>query len=388
MKRYKSIDIIRGIAVFGMVFGHILNWWIIPKDYWLYLFVYYALGPIAAGGFLFLSGMSGIFAYKKSLIMVDESEDFSINMVRNGYLLRALLLLLIAFLYNIPIAIAINDLTWIWAWFVLQTIAFSLLLAWPFLRTTKIFRIIFGTAILIINFIVLELLKPFQGQYYNIYGILYHILYNPLDLYPIIPFFVIFLMGTVAGEILYEINLIEEKHKRNHAFKNKFIFPYFIIGICLTVFAILFQFPSFFTYSSFSAIVYAIGIICLIVSAFIWIEEFELIKTKRNYNLFYYYSYYSFTIFLVHNFLYLLFYQSLNAITIWIPIIATMFLFTLLLRFTYKKLGPKASLKAGIGILSLIIAIKIEQRKYVRIGKIESALDLGKLLKFGEERKN
>ena len=53
----------------------------------------------------------------------------------------------------------------------------------------------------------------------------------------------------------------------------------------------------------------------------------------------------------------------------------------------YKKLGPKASLKAGIGVLSLIIAIKIEQRKYIKIGKIESALNLGKLLK-GNERKN
>ena len=66
----------------------------------------------------------------------------------------------------------------------------------------------------------------------------------------------------------------------------------------------------------------------------------------------------------------------------------TMFFMTLLLRFMYKKLEPKASLKAGIGVLSLIIAIKIEQRKYIKIGKIESALNLGKLLKFGNERKN
>jgi len=68
--------------------------------------------------------------------------------------------------------------------------------------------------------------------------------------------------------------------------------------------------------------------------------------------------------------------------------VITMFFMTLLLRFMYKKLGPKASLKAGIGVLSLIIAIKIEQRKYIKIGKIESALNLGKLLKFGNERKN
>lgn len=387
MKRYKSVDIARGVAVFGMVFGHILNWWLIPEDYWLYLFVYYSLGPLGAGGFLFLSGLGGIFSYKKALIMVNESDDFNMNMVRNGYILRALLLLLIAFIYNIAIALVINDLTWIWAWFVLQTISFSLLMSWPFLKTSKKFRILFGSIILIINFYLLELLTPYQGQA-NFAGVLYHVLFNPLDLYPIIPFFVIFLMGTVAGELLYEINSIENTQDRNHAFKYKFIYPFFIIGVSLTIFAILFQFPSFFSYYTFSAIVFGIGLICIIVSVIIWIEEFELIKVKKNYNFFHYYSYYSFTIFLGHNFLFFLFYKKLNAITIWIPIVITLLLFTLLLKFMYKKLGPKASLKAGIGVLSLIIAIKIEQRRYTKIGKLESALNLGKLLKFGNERKN
>ena len=32
MKRYKSIDIIRGICMIIMLAGHMLNWWLIPKD--------------------------------------------------------------------------------------------------------------------------------------------------------------------------------------------------------------------------------------------------------------------------------------------------------------------------------------------------------------------
>jgi uncharacterized membrane protein len=382
MKRYKSIDIARGFAVFGMVFGHILNWWLVPEDYWLYLFFYYLLGPLAAGGFLFLSGMSGIFSYKKAIIMVNKSEDFSMAMVRNGFLLRALLLLVISFIYNIAIALAINNLTWIWAWFVLQTIGFSLLMSWPFLATSKKFRLVFGSIILIINFYLLELLTPYQGQA-NFAGVLYHVLFNPLDLYPIIPFFVIFLFGTVAGELLYEINTIEDQREREHAFKYKFIYPMFLLGIVLTTFAVLYQYPSFFSYYKFSAIVFGIGLICFVVSTIIWAEEFKIITTKKNYNFFQYYSYYSFTVFLGHNVLYFLFYQQLNAVTIWIPIIITLVLFTLLLKFMYEKLGPKASLKAGIGVLSLILAIKIEQKKYLKLGKVESALHLGKLLKFG-----
>jgi hypothetical protein len=387
VRRWKSFDIIRGFAIMGMVFGHILNWWIIPEDYWLYLFLYYGLGPIAAGAFLFISGLSGVFSYKKSLIMVEHSNEFNMGMVRNVYILRALLLLGIAFIYNIAIAIAISDLTWIWAWFVLQTIGFSLLMTWPLLKRTKLFRVIFGTGILIINFILLELLTPFQGQA-NIYGVLYHILFNPLDLYPIIPFYTILILGTVVGEILYELNSLTEPEKRKQAIKNKFVYPNFLIGISLTIFAIIFQFPSFFTYSSFSAIVYAIGIIFMIVSVIIGIEEFELIKFNKNYNLFFYYSYYSFTIFLAHNVLFFLFYKQLNAITVWIAIVATLFLMTLLLRFIFKTLGPKASLKVGIGILSLIIAIKIEQKKNIRFGNFQKATNLSRLLKFGNERKN
>ena len=387
MRRYKSIDTVRGIAVFGMVFGHILNWWLIPEDYWLYLFLYYALGPIAAGAFLFISGISAILAYEKSIVMMNKNQDFNMKMVRNVYILRALLLLLISFIYNFAIALAINDLTWIWAWFVLQTIGFSLLMAWPLLKTSKTFRVLFGTMILIINFSVLELLYPYQGQA-NIYGVLFHILFNPLDLYPIIPFYTMFIMGTVVGDVLYGINPIEEKKKRNHAFKFKFIYPMFVIGLSLTIFAVLFQFPSFFSYYKFSAIIYALGIILMIVSVCIGIEEFDLIKFKKNYDFFYYYSYYSFTIFLGHNILYFLFYKMLNAITIWIAIVFTMFFFTILFRFIYKKLGPKASLKAGLGLLSLIITLKLERRKNNKVGKLKPSLTVSELLKTGNERTN
>ncbi|TFG29908.1 MAG: DUF1624 domain-containing protein [Promethearchaeota archaeon] len=387
MRRYKSIDTVRGIAVFGMVFGHILNWWLIPEDYWLYLFLYYAMGPIAAGGFLFISGISAILAYEKSVVMMKENEDFNMPMVRNVYILRALLLLVIAFIYNIAIALAVNDLTWIWAWFVLQTIGFSLLLGWPLLKTSKSFRVLFSAVILIINFYLLELLYPYQGQA-NIYGILFHILFNPLDLYPVIPFYTMFILGTVVGDILYDINSIDEKNKREYAYKYKFIYPIFFMGISLTIFGILFQFPDFFTYYKFSAIVYAIGIICIIVSVFIGIEEFELIKFKKNYDFFYYYSYYSFTIFLVHNVLYFLFYKMLNAITVWIAIVFTMFFFTILFRLIYKKLGPKASLKVGIGLISLLITLKLEKRKNVKLGNLKPSLTLSDLLKTGNERKN
>ena len=362
MKRYKSIDIVRGIAIMGMVFGHILNWWLKSEDLWLYIIMYSTIGPIAASAFLFVSGVSAALAYKKRLILAKESKEFNMKMVRNIFIFRALFLLIIAFIYNTAIAIAINNYTWIWAWFVLQTISFSLLMVWPLLKTSKIFRIIFGSVVLIVNFMILELLLPYKGQA-NFYGVLYHILFNPLDLHPILPFYVVLIIGTVIGDILFEINLIKDKKQRNIVFKKNFMHPLFLIGVILTIFSILFLFPSFLLYYTFSAIVYSIGIILIIISIIIGIEELEVYKLDKCHNFFNIYSYYSFTIYIGHNPLYFLFYRQLNVFTIWIAIFFTFVFLTLLLKVVYKKLGPKASLKVGITILSFILAIKIEKKK-------------------------
>ena len=58
MKRYKTIDIGRGIAIFGMVIGHCLNWWLTEQDFWLYEMVYIILAPLGVSGFLFISRSS------------------------------------------------------------------------------------------------------------------------------------------------------------------------------------------------------------------------------------------------------------------------------------------------------------------------------------------
>lgn len=364
MKRYKSIDAIRGLCMIIMILGHLLHWWITPADHWSYDLFKSIIVPVGASGFLFSSGVSAELSYKKKRIQFKEKD---IKFLRNIYLFRALILLIIAFLYNVAIAIAINNLTWIWAWFVLQTVGFSLLLAWPFLKTSKTFRIIIGTVILIINYYFLWLLSPYNGQA-NIYGACYHILFNPLELYPILPYFSIFIFGTVIGDKLHNINSINDQKIRKDIFKKKFLLPLLIIGFILIVFSILFYFPSFLLYYTFSAMVYSLGIIFLLLVILVWIEEFNLIKVIKNYRFFYFYSYYSFTIFLAHNPLYFLFFQKLDIITIWIVIFIALVFLTILLRIVYNKLGPKASLKVLISVMSYKIALKIEERKKIKQG--------------------
>ena len=115
------------------------------------------LASVAATGFLYISGFSAAIAYKSRAEKAKISTDIDMNQARNIYIIRALLLLAIAFLYNTVVALAIKDLRWIWAWNALQTISISLLLAWPLLRIDKYIRIGLGTGLLVVNDLVYRL---------------------------------------------------------------------------------------------------------------------------------------------------------------------------------------------------------------------------------------
>ena len=388
MKRYKTIDFARGLCIMGMVCLHIINWWLTPEDFWLYLTLEAYIGFIGASGFLFISGISAKLAYKNWIIRVEDSNELSMQMVRNVYMFRAIFLLIIALIYNTIIAIALNNLTWIWAWNVLQTISFSLFMAWPLLKISKVFRVIFGIFLLIVDHFMFAFLLPYKGQA-NYYGLLFHILYGPWEQYRILPYFTMFLIGTVLGDIIHDLNTIENQSEKLIAFK-KYIFFSIIIGAVIIIFGILFLFPSFLLRATISSMLYSLGIIIIVVSVLIGIEEFKVFKVKNSYRCFYYYNYYSFTIYLAHNPLYFLFYRQLNVFNIWIPVIITLICFTLLIRVVYKKLGPKASLKVGISVLSLILAIIIEEKKKNKNAKIKSLFNLGRAFfnKIGYEGKD
>jgi len=128
------------------------------------------------------------------------------------------------------------------------------------------------------------------------------------------------------------------------------------------IFGAIFSFPDFLFHGTFSSMLYSIGTVLVLLAILLYIEEFEIVKTKKSYRFFYYYSFYSFTIYLAHNPLYFLFFGQLNAFTIWIAIVGVYIFLTLLLKGIYKKGGKYASLKVLISILSSKLANKLEER--------------------------
>lgn len=362
MKRIQSIDIVRGFCIFLMILGHLVDWWIITPDRWVVFYLYSILASIAATGFLFISGFSAALAYKSRAKKAETSTGITMTQARNIYIIRALLLLVISLIYNAVIALALNDLKWIWAWNVLQTISISLLLAWPLLRTPKYLRIGIGFGLLIVN----ELLFPFLLSYINqqnLYGVFFYILYHPEEAFTILAYFAIFIIGTAVGDFFFDINNIKDQDERKNKIKRVFIRTILIVGIVFTSFGIIYRFYDFILRRTISAMFYSIGAILTLLAILIYLEEFEKIRLKKRYRFFFYFSFYSFTLYIAHDPLHFIFLEQLNALNIWFAVIENFILITILLKFMHKKLGTKASIKSQLGILSLKIANRIEQRK-------------------------
>ena len=361
MERIKAIDIFRGVCMCWMFFGHLLDWWM-QSQYSDYVrFIHGILDPVGASGFLFIGGLSITISLRRRLEMSKTAGNQSNAYIRNNYLLRAFFLFLIAITYNTAVAVAINDLTWIWSWFILFTVAISLFLAWPFFKSSIWLRVSIGIMIWIMSYFLYTFLLPFRGQN-NIYGWLYHILYNDYGLDPILNFFPFMLFGTVVGDLLYKA-YIRQNNKNRRDLRKNFILPLFFVGTLLICFGILFNFPNFFVRSSLSWQFYTLGILITFFIILFGVEHSGRIKMRKSYKFLFYYSYYSFTVFLIHNLLYFVFYGRLTPITIWPAVIITVILFGLFLRQMYKWLGGHFSLKVQIGRLSAYFASKIEKIK-------------------------
>lgn len=372
MQRIKSVDILRGFSIWIMIYGHMLEFWIRYQDIWLRDWLYAFLAPIGATGFLFISGISTTLAYKNNL----QTQKVQMKTMRNVFLLRGLFILIIALFFNLGVAMVFGggDLAGIWSWNALQTIAIALLLAWPLLKTSKIFRVCVGIVVILLNQTLLTILTPYNEQS-NLLGIFCHILFNPIDTsYAILTYYGIVIIGSVIGEFIFDLANTEDQPKKEFLLTNRSIIYICLIGISVFIFGILFLFPNFIIFNSISSVLYSLGFVTAALALLIVIEILELIKTKKSYNLLYFYSYYSFTLFLGHNVLLVIFIGMLDAyVTIWIVVVVFNIILGWLLKTMHDKLGNRASVKANISILSAFIAMKIEGKSIQEFKEVEKA---------------
>ena len=363
MKRLKSIDIFRGVAMVYLMIGHMIDWWIISSEdglFYAYISLFSAFG---AAGFVFLSGISTMISYRNRIERVKTIENYTSKTVRKEYFIRALLVLGLAFGYNSIVAIMFLDPLIIWKWFIIMTVAGSLFLAWPLLKTSKWVRIIFGVLIWGVNQIVVSFLLPYEGNA-DIFGWFFYVLYNSPDQNPILSFLTFFLIGTVIGDILYDFSSNENEIERKRVFKRKIIAPLLISGVILIITSLWFLFPYLFTdkiltiKTNISWLIYTLGLDLIILLVLLILEEYNIFNTKKSYRSIYYFSYYSLSLFILQNVNFFLFFGLLNRYSIWFFTIATVAVYGVFLRFIYIKLEGKFSLKVQIGIITNSIVRK------------------------------
>jgi hypothetical protein len=345
-----------------MFLGHLLDWWLEPEFFMIRDTAHMLLDSIGASGFLFISGVSITLSYRNQLYNVTTLKNLTYFRLKVAYFIRCFLLLLIALLYNLIIGISINDLSWVWSWFVLMTVAFSIMFMWLLFKTSIALRIILGFSLWFLSYSLYTILSPSQGIS-NLSGIIYHILFHPYSQDPFLNFFPFFLFGTIIGEILSSSNFAEDTQIVK-SYPNKHIFrPFLLIAPLLIFIGIALNFPDFLKRSSLSWLIYTLGIDIIILMVLLFFEENGLFNTKKNYRLLFYYSYYSFTVYLSHHLLFFICFNCFNAISIWIAIVITFLLFGLILKQIYKLWGWKASIKVIIARLSSYLANRIEIRR-------------------------
>ncbi|MFX1237100.1 MAG: heparan-alpha-glucosaminide N-acetyltransferase domain-containing protein [Promethearchaeota archaeon] len=365
MKRFKSIDILRGISMCWMIYGHCMTWWLNDANFWYY-HVARAIGDfLGSGNFVFLSGISVMLSYRSRKDKALLSKDLNFSQVRNEYLFRAFFMLLVAFGYNFIVSIMYGNFLLMWNWFVLQTVAVCLFLGWPLLKTHKMVRISLGILLWIGNRFFLEYLLPYEGEA-SVNGILYYIFYNDTNLDVILSFFTIFLLGTVIGDIVYDLSKIENEEGKLEIVKTKLIIPLFLSGAIMISFGMIYDFPLFAYHRSFSWLFFSVGIDILLFATVFSLDFLGLLETKKSYTFFSYFSYYSFSVYLAHNPLFFVFLRKLDWMWLQPAAFSALIMIGLIIRALYKsKWREYVSIKVQIGILSAYLSRRIIEKKKI-----------------------
>ena len=363
MKRLKSIDIFRGMGMVYIMVGHMIDWWTIPSEDWLFNVYVSLFSALGAAGFVFISGVGTMISYRNRIEKVRITANYSTKTMRKEYLIRGFLILGLGLLYNGIVAIQFFDPSVIWKWFIILTVGASLLLAWPLLKTSKLFRIFVAALIWIVNQILLTSLLPFKGEG-NVYGVLFYVFYNSLDQNPILSFLTFFLIGTVIGDLIFDFSALNNDSEKKRFFKRKIIAPLLVSGVVLIGISFWFLLPNLFTDKILTIntnmwwLIYSLGLDLIVILILFILEESNIFNTKRSTRFLFYFSYYSLTLFLVQNLNYFLFFELLNRYNIWYFIIATIIVYGIFLRFMYKKLEGNFSFKVQIGKIASKIAKK------------------------------
>ncbi|MBD3215305.1 MAG: DUF1624 domain-containing protein [Candidatus Lokiarchaeota archaeon] len=361
-KRIGSIDLFRGLCIFIMFLSHLGIWWISSEEYQVFfMYVWQPIGrPIAKGsGFILISGVSVALSYSKNIVDDHNFFEEKKRIWRNKSYIRAIVLFIIAILVNLLI-MSFDPNAKIYDWWILVTLSICLFCTWELMKLSIKSRIVFGIGWIGLNHFINMLFYNYRNL--SIFSDFLMEFFYPIDpgQNSILVFFPFFIFGTVLGSILSNIDFDRTDNMRE--FFKSFTLPLILASFSAIILGVTFQFPNYIIANTTSFVIFALGLDSLILCLLITLEK----KTQINFNPksspFYYYSYYSLTLFAFHYIFFpFSFIWALDFITFWYVLFIALVPFTLFLVSMYKKVAGLFSIKYVVTVVSEFIAMKIDE---------------------------
>ena len=381
--RLQSLDFLRGSCIIWMLFQHFTLWLANGNALPLLNLIVNIFDGFGSGAFLFVSGVGISLSHRRKMEKVTKKKTIIYKKLRLKYFLKAFLLLIVSFGFNLFIYFVVSnmDVTVIWIWFILQTLPISMIFAWPLLNINKYYKILSAIISLVLYQLLIILLFPFKAQYNHPLFILQFILFNGEHLSPFLGFFPFFIIGAFFGDIIYENLNIQTKNKSNSSVFTQKIISLLIIGISLIIAAILFIPPGIISGTSFmfslrsiSWLIYSVGVLITAYSLLLIIENSKVFKIQKKFRFIYYFSYYSLSIFLLHyifDIFFAPFFEIWLVLIFWGVIVLGV---GLGLKGIHKVIGKHFSLKYHLGKVTNLIA------KYIyKDGTATSSINLQRI---------
>jgi len=213
-----------------MILGHSAQFLLSEKDRWVGTSIFILGDALGAAAFILLAGIGLAFSFNSQNRKVLEDPKYTKKHSIIHFWTRTLWILGIALIANLIGSAIIWEMT-IWVWYVLFAIAIARIVCYPFLKTSPYFRLIIGLLFILLADTLRILL------YTESTSSLFYILFNDVSSITPFPFFGFFFIGSAIGTWLIESKSEEiGSPYSSNKFNSKNLI---IIGISLIVLGIL-----------------------------------------------------------------------------------------------------------------------------------------------------
>jgi uncharacterized membrane protein len=379
--RIQTFDIIRGVAIFVMVFWHVLLHWMEPESEWLLVFIRLLTNMMAVSAFVFVSGLGFGFSWQK-----DVNQSLAKKQIRIKSISHSIAILIISLGYNL-MGVFIHGYGWenLWYWYILQTIAISRLINLILMDFKEYLRLLIALIIIFLAPFYLNLLLA-QKDSNSVVNVIYFISYNPIKADSPFIFLPFFIIGSIYGQKIAKIIQKESatdeterfysvrKELNNIMVQGLFLFlGGILIGLQQTTIEIGWNYienlnthpninitslPLFLIRSSFAWCLYCIGFEIIVFAILLKYLDFtkkpHQEKVRPSYNILQLFGKYSLTIYLTHYLFFLIPFQ-LTYKSIWIAVVGLLGLIWFLTALLEKYGKGKVSIEYIIRYISTLI---------------------------------